>query len=146
MLTGRPVRSCVCSTLKSFLSSDERVWITFVSTGSPVRSEELGSSQKELTSISCERDVFFFHLALYQVVPNSHELDLELVGSIGNFWIAVQLLHVERDLNLVLSSIRVSMRYLTEVEKTCILFRIRLLQFSFQKNLEYNKLEVFLEG
>ena len=68
VITSRPVRSCVCSTLKSFLSSDERVCMTLVSwmrfpgiglvTGRSVRSEELGSSQKELTSISWERDVF----------------------------------------------------------------------------------------
>ena len=36
VITSRTVRSCVCSTLKSFLSSDERVWITLVSwTGFP---------------------------------------------------------------------------------------------------------------
>ena len=39
-------------------SWDQRVWITTVSTGRPVLSEELSSSQKELTSISWERDVF----------------------------------------------------------------------------------------
>ena len=63
VITSRPVRSCACSTLKSFLSSDERVWITLGSltglpvTGRSVRSEEQGSSRKELTSISWERDV-----------------------------------------------------------------------------------------
>ena len=56
--TGRPVLSWVCSTLRLMLSSDERVWIISVSTGHPVLSEELSSSQKELTSISWERDVF----------------------------------------------------------------------------------------
>ena len=88
VITGRSVRSCVCSTLKSFLSSDERVWITLVSwTGFPgrgfvtsrtVRSEELGSSQKELTSISWERDVF---------LPSCTPITLCVmsVGSIGNF-------------------------------------------------------------
>ena len=40
--------------------------------------------------------------------PISHELDLELVGSIGNFWIAAQLLIVERVLNPILFSVRVS--------------------------------------
>ena len=64
VITSRPFRSCACSTLKSYLSSDERVWITLVSwtgfavTGRPVRSEEPSSSRKELTSISWERDVF----------------------------------------------------------------------------------------
>ena len=57
-LTGRPVLSWVCSTLRLLLSSDERVWITSVSTGRPVLSEELSSSWKELTVISWERDVF----------------------------------------------------------------------------------------
>ena len=37
-------------------------------------------------------------------------------------------------------------RSLAEVEVTCILFRIRLLPFSVQQLLEYNKLEMFLEG
>ena len=81
-----------------------------------------------------------------KVAPISHELDLELVSSIGIFQIATQLLHAERDLNLLLSSIRVSMRSLAEVEVTCILFRKRLLQFSFEQLSEYNKLEVFLAG
>ena len=64
VITGLPVRSCACSTLRSFLSSDERAWITLVSwtgfpvTSRPVRSEEPGFSRKELTSISWERDVF----------------------------------------------------------------------------------------
>ena len=58
VITGLPVPSCACSTLKSFLSSNERAWIILVSlTGLPVRSEP-GSSRKELTSISWERDVF----------------------------------------------------------------------------------------
>ena len=50
------------------------------------------------------------------------------VGSIGNFQVAAQLLHVERDPNPILSSIRVSMSSLAEIEVTCILFRVRLLQ------------------
>ena len=41
LATGRPVLSWVCSTLRLLLSSDERVWITSVSTGRPVLSEEL---------------------------------------------------------------------------------------------------------
>ena len=56
--TGRPVLSWVCSTLRLMLSSDERVWITSVSTNRPVLSEELSSSLEEFTLISWEKDVF----------------------------------------------------------------------------------------
>ena len=48
--------------------------------------------------------------------------------------------------NPILLSIRDVMRSLVEIEETCILFRIRLLQSSVKQLLEYNKLEVFLEG
>ena len=48
-----------------------------------------------------------------------------IFGSTGNVQIAAQLLHVERVLNPILFSIR-----LAEVEVTCKLFRIRLLQVS----------------
>ena len=56
--TGRPVLSWVCSTLRLLLSSNERVWITSVSTSRPVLSEEPSPSLKELTLISWARDVF----------------------------------------------------------------------------------------
>ena len=82
-----------------------------------------------------------FHLACYQVAPIFHELDLELVGLVGNFLLVEQLLLlvveklpllvVEQLPNPILFSIRVSMRSLAEVEVTCALFRIRLLLFSF---------------
>ena len=68
--TGRPVLSRVCSTLKLFLSSDVGVGITFVSTG----------RHRSLENGTC-----FFHLAYYQVAQIFHEMDLELLGSIGNF-------------------------------------------------------------
>ena len=55
---------------------------------------------------------------------SEYELDLEVVGSIGNFQIVARLLIVEHVLNPILFSIRVSMRSLAEVEVTCILFRI----------------------
>ena len=55
----------------------------------------LGSTQKELTSITWERDV---------------SLPSCMVGSIGNFLIAARLRVVEHVLRLVLSSIRVLMR------------------------------------
>ena len=56
-LTGRPVLSWVCSTFRLLLSSDERAWISCVSTSRPVLSEELSSLWKEFTLISWERDV-----------------------------------------------------------------------------------------
>ena len=109
------------------LSSDERVRITSVSTSRPVLSEELSSSQKELTLISWERDVF-----LPSCMSSGHELDLELVGLVGKILLVEQLplLVVEQLPNPILFSIRASVRSLAEVEVTCILFRIRLLQFS----------------
>ena len=75
---------------------------------------------------------------------------------IGKTWFVEQLLLlvveqfpllvVEQLLNLFPLSIRDVMRSLVEVEARCILFRKRLLQFSVSQLLEYNKLEVFLEG
>ena len=53
--TGRLVLPWVCSTLRLLLSSDERVWISSVSTSRPVLSEELSSSLKELTNIDLLR-------------------------------------------------------------------------------------------
>ena len=61
--------------------------------------------------------------AWYRVAPISHELDLALVGSIGNFEIAAQLLIVEHVLNLILFSIRDSKRSLAKADVTSILFR-----------------------
>ena len=69
-VTNLLVLSCAFPTLGSLLSSDERAWITLVSiTGLPVLAEETDSSWKELTSISWERDVFFFHLAQFLCHP-----------------------------------------------------------------------------
>ena len=74
-------------------------------------------------------------------------MGLELVGSIGNFWIVAQLvlLIVEHLLNPILLSIRASMRSLAEVEVTCFLSRFSLLQFPSKQLSEYNKLGVFRE-
>ena len=151
--TSRPVLSWVCSTLRLLLSSDERVWFTSVSTGRPVLSEELSSSLKELTLISWERDVFLPSFML------SSRPDLSRIG-FGVGWVdwknvaclatspsgcrTTSPLVVEQLSNPILLSIRASRRSLAEVEVTCLLFRIRLLQFSVWQLLEYNKLEVFL--
>ena len=111
------------------------------------RFEETVSSWKEFTSISWERDVFFlvgFSCELRQrVAPICHDLGLELVVSIGNFWNVAQLVflvveHVQKPIPF---SSRVSRRSLMEV--ACILFRIWLLQFPSWQLSEYNKLVVF---
>ena len=60
--------------------------------------------------------------------------------------VQLPLLIVEQLFNPILLSIRASVRSLAEVEVTCILFRIGLLQSSISQLLDYNKLEVFLEG
>ena len=62
----------------------------FPVTGLHVRSEEPGSSRKKCTSISGEWDVFLSSLrtitsCVITGLPFAHELDLEFVGSIGNF-------------------------------------------------------------
>ena len=76
------LRSLMClSTLGSFLSSNERAWITLVSiTGLSVLSEETGSSWIELTSISWERDVF---LSSCTVLASSLITGLPALSRIG---------------------------------------------------------------
>ena len=98
------------------------------------------SKLQELTLISWEKTCFF-HLSCYQVALICHELDSELVGLIGKTWFVDQLLLliveqllllvVEQLSNLILLSIRDVVRSLVDVEVTWILFRLRLLQFSF---------------
>ena len=100
-----------------------------------------------------ERNVFRFpengalFLSKQRVSPFYHDLDLDLVGLIGNFLLVEQLplLVVEQLLNPILSSNHVSRRSLEEAEMTCILFRIRLLQFPSEQLSGYNKLGVFRE-
>ena len=84
-------------------------------TGRPVLSEELRSP---------EDGTCFFHLACHQVAPICHELDLDLVGLVGRILLVDQLLPlvVKQLSNPILSSTRVSMRSLAEVEVTCLLF------------------------
>ena len=76
-----------------------------------------------------------------RVSPFYHDLGLDLVGLIGNFWIVAQLVHLvaEQLLNPILSSSHVSRKSLEEDEVTHILFHIRLLQSSISQLLEYNK-------
>ena len=61
-----------------------------------------------------------------RVSPFYHDLGLDLVGLIGNFWIVEQLLHlvVEQLLNPILSSSHVSRKSLEEDEVTHIPSRI----------------------
>ena len=84
----------------------------------------------------------------YQVALIYHGLVLGLVGLVGRILLVEQLLlvAVEQLLNPILLSNRDVARSLVEVEVTCILSHIRLLQSSIGQLLEYNKLEVFLEG
>ena len=61
-----------------------------------------------------------------RVSPFYHDLDLDLVGLIGNFLLVEQLLLlvVEQFLNPILSSSHVSRKFLEEDEVTHTLFRI----------------------
>ena len=80
---------------------------------------------------SPENGTFFFHLTRsfgrfqQRVAPFYHDLDLELVSLIGNFWIVAQLVHlvVEQLLNPIPTSNHVSRRSLEEAEVTHILSR-----------------------
>ena len=71
VITSSTVLSCACSTLKSSLSSDERVWITPVWwTGFPGMGPVTSPSVRSPDNGTC-----FFHLACHQVAPISDELD-----------------------------------------------------------------------
>ena len=84
-------------------------------------------------------NVFDFPL-FQQVALLYHDVDLELVGLIGKTWFVEQLLLlvveqfpllvVEQLSNPIPLSNRDVMRSLVDVEVTCILFRVRLLQSS----------------
>ena len=98
----------------------------------------------------------------YQVALIDHRLVLGLVGLVGRIFLVEKLLLVaveqllpvaveqlllavvEQFPSPILWSNRDVARSLVEVEVTCMLSHIRLLQFSLTI-LEYNRLEVFLE-
>ena len=88
LTTGCPVLSWSVSspTMKLVLSWEERVWET---SGTLVQ-----------------------HNSLQRVAPLNQNLELELIGLIGSFWIVAQLVHlvVEHLLNPILSSSQVSRR------------------------------------
>ena len=67
----RPDLSWVCSTLRLLLSSDECAWISSVSTGRPVLSEETLSSWKDSTSISWEREVSLPSCKVFCIIPDN---------------------------------------------------------------------------
>ena len=82
-----------------------------------------------------------------RVSPFYHDLGLDLVGLIGNFWIVEQLLPLvaEQLLNPILASSHVSRKSLEEDWVTQKLSRIRLLQFPSEQLSGYNKLGAFHE-
>ena len=152
MITGHPVLSCACSTLKSFLSSDERVSknTLVLWTGIPDKSSRSlwrTNFFAKRISIDLLRTGKFFFVTLHRnpVIPIPHELDLELVGSIaipGSSPTCTRRAWYEPN---SAPPIRASMRSLAEVEVTWILFRTRFLLFSSKQLSEYNKLEAFHE-
>ena len=113
------------------------------------RSPGNGTFSFHLARFSCyiQQRVAPFYRFQQRVAPFDHDLGLELVGSIGNFWIVAQLVHpvVEHLLNPILFSNHVSRRSLVEAEVTCILSRIWFLQFPSKQLSGYNKLEMFRE-
>ena len=116
LTTSCPVLSCAISTLRLLLSSDKHVWVSLVSTtGCSVLSCLTASSQEERVSISWERGAPLWGQTT-GLSPSYHDLGLELLGLIGNFWIVTQLvsLVVEHLLNQILSSNHVSRRSLEE--------------------------------
>ena len=99
------------------LSSDDRVWVSLVSTTGCPRSIRRNSFFVKIIYIDLlGTGRFDFHLARFscqlqqRVAPIYHDLGLELVGLIGNFWIVAQLvlLVVEHLLNPILFSSHVS--------------------------------------
>ena len=90
-VTSRPVLSWVCSTLRLLLSSDERGWISSVSTSRPVLSVELSSSLKELTLISWERNVFLSSWTPITSCVTPGRPDLSRIG-FGIGWVGWKLL------------------------------------------------------
>ena len=97
--------------------------------GFPDRFEQPSSSCKPFSSISWEQDVFLSSCTPITSCVMSGRPDLSRIGfRVGRFdWKLLdscQLLHVERDLNPLLFSIRVSKKSLVEAKVTCILFRI----------------------
>ena len=83
-----------------------------------------------------------------RVSPFYHDLGLDVVGLIGNFWIVEQIVHlvVEQLLNPILSSSHVSRRSLEEDDVMDILSRTWLLQFQSEQLSEPSKLGVFREA
>ena len=81
------------------------------------------------------------------VSPFYHDLGLDLVGLIGNFWFVEQVLPlvVEQLLKPTLSSSHVSRKSSEAVEVIHIPSRMWLLQFHLKQLSEYNKLGVFRE-
>ena len=98
-LTGRPVLSWICSTLRLLLSSEERAWILITScviSGCPDLSEDQDSSLKAL-----ENGTFIFHflnnyhvLRVIRLPWSITNLDLGLVGLVGWILLVEQLLLV----------------------------------------------------
>ena len=79
--TGCPDMSCVISTLRLLLSSDERVWVVLVSTTvCSDLSEETDFSWKEFTSISWDRDVFLPSYTVLVWAPTTGCTDLSRLG------------------------------------------------------------------
>ena len=144
--TSRPVLSWICSTLR--LAVFRWTCLNYLCLNRSHRSVWRTEFFAKRINIDPGNGTCFFHLACYQVAPICHELDLELVGLVGKFLLVEQLLLliVEQLPNPILFSIRPSMRSLVEAEVTCILSRKWLLQFPSWQLMEYNKLEVFLEG
>ena len=66
---------------------------------------------------------FFVGIDIIRLAPICHELDLELVGLVGKMLLVLRflLLVVEQLPNPILFSIRVLMKFLAEVEVTCML-------------------------
>ena len=143
--TSRSILSWVCSTLTLLLSSDERIWISSVSTGRSVLSEELSSSQIELTLIPRERNVFLPSCML------SSPPDLSRIG-FGVGWVGWKILLVEQLLLLVaekLSNPILVHSCFSEIlgggRSDMYTLSCKTSPISIPTTLEYNKLDVFLE-
>ena len=85
-------------------------------------------------------------MGLVGLVGRTLRVELLLVTVERLYLLAVDQLWNPIELSLWSNRDRVVMRYLVAVEEIRMIFHTKLLQSSTSQLLEYNKLEVFLEG
>ena len=131
-----------CSKQTTFVRS----WFSRQTTGFPVPVYLTASSRKERVSFSWEWSALLFE-GKEQVSSFYHDLDLDLIGLIGNLLFVAQLLFlvVQQLLNPNVLPNHVPRKSLEKAAVTHTFSRKWLLQFPSEQLSEYNKLGVFRE-